>query len=91
MDTTKKLFGFISIVVPQKKISVLTILTYRTYFLTFSAIAFLNYSKFANKNKILPFQKLLRGWQKITHIVDGGVYLKNPKGLFDISILVLPL
>ena len=28
---------------------------------------------------------------KITHIVDWGVYLKRPKRLFDISILVLSL
>ena len=28
---------------------------------------------------------------KITHIVDGGVYLKRSKRLFDISILVLSL
>ena len=45
----------------KKKMSVLTILTYHNYFLTSTATAFLNYSKFAIKNKILPFQKLLRG------------------------------
>ena len=28
--------------------------------------------------------------RKITHILDRGVYLKIPKQLFDISILVLP-
>ena len=28
---------------------------------------------------------------KITHIVDGGVYLKRPKRLLDISVVVLSL
>ena len=28
---------------------------------------------------------------KITHVVHGGVYLKRPKQLFDISIFFIPL
>ena len=62
-----------------------------TYFLTFTATVFLNYLKFANKTKKYFHFRNFDWLTKITHLVDGGVYLKRPKRLFDISILVLSL
>ena len=42
---------------------------------TTTVLLSLNYLKFANKNKILPFRNF--DWlMKITCIIDGGVYLK---------------
>ena len=49
-----------------------------TYLLAFTTTVLLslNYLKFANKNKILPFRNF--DWlMKITYILDGGVYLES--------------
>ena len=51
-----------------------------TYLLAFTTtgtvLLSLNYLKFANKQKILPFRNFER-LAKITRILDGGVYLKR--------------
>ena len=49
-----------------------------TYLLAFTTTVLLslNYLKFANKSKILPFRNF--DWlTKITRILDGGVYLER--------------
>ena len=49
-----------------------------TYLFAFTTTVLLNlnYLKFANKSKILPFRNF--HWlMKITHILDGGVYLER--------------
>ena len=59
--------------------------------LTFLPLPLLHFSIIWNaqtKTKYFHFRNF--DWlMKITHIVDGGAYLKTPKLLIDISILVL--
>ena len=58
-----------------------------TFAFTTTVLLSLNCLKFANKNKILQFRNF--HWlTKITHILDGGVYLERHKRVFNISTLV---